>query len=67
MIEKTRIIHAIQEINTSAARHWLEAFDVSALRRYLDHLQLTREPRGRASIWVRPGDSPVILCRKPAG
>jgi hypothetical protein len=66
MLDKARIIDAIQEINTSAAKVWLEAFDASALRRYLDHLQITREPRGRASVWVRPGDSPAIVGRRPA-
>ena len=32
----------------------------SDLRRYLDHLHLTLEPRGLESRWRRPGDTAAL-------
>ena len=54
MISKTRIIDAILQLNRSATAEWLDKFATPALRRYLDHLQVTIEPRGRASAASRP-------------
>lgn len=64
MLSKAQIIEAIQQINRTARADWLGVFDVSALRRYLDHLQLTLEPRGAGSTWVRPGDTKAIVTRE---
>lgn len=61
MPDKQRLIEMIQEINPTAAVDWLERFDAGALRDYLDHLQLTLEPRGRRSSWIRRGDSPPVV------
>ncbi len=66
MLTKPQLIHSIQEINNSAQGDWLAMFEVSALNRYLDHLQITLEPRGGASRWIRPNDAPVIVTRRPA-
>ena len=66
MLTKPQLIHSIQEINNSAQKDWLAMFEVSALNRYLDHLQITLEPRGPASRWTRPNDAPVIVTRRPA-
>ncbi|MHC4414552.1 MAG: hypothetical protein ACYS0G_04640 [Planctomycetota bacterium] len=65
MISKNQIIDAIQQLNRSAGRDWLDMFAASALRRYLDHLQVTLEPRGRGSVWIRHGDTPAIITRRP--
>ncbi len=46
-IGKPQIIEAIREINPTAKRPWLENFTVADLGQYLEHLQLTLEPRGR--------------------
>ena len=66
MLTKPQLIHSIQEINNSAQGDWLAMFEISALNRYLDHLQITLEPRGPTSRWIRPGDAPVIVTRRPA-
>ena len=66
MLSKEHVIQAIQQINRSARQEWLALFDVSALRRYLDHLQRTLEPRGGHSIWVRPNETHAIVTREPA-
>jgi hypothetical protein len=66
MLSKERIIQAIQQINRSARREWLSMFDALALRRYLDHLQRTLEPRGGHSVWVRPNETAAIVTREPA-
>lgn len=66
MLSKEQIIQAIQQINRSARQEWLSLFDVSALRRYLDHLQRTLEPRGGHSIWVRPNETSAVVTREPA-
>jgi hypothetical protein len=65
MLSKHQIIEGIQQINRSAHRDWLEVFDIHALRRYLDHLQRTLEPRGGHSIWIRPGDTPAVVTKHP--
>jgi hypothetical protein len=66
MISKTQIIDAIQQINQSARRDWLDMFASSALRRYLDRLELTLEPRGRDSFWTRQNETPAVVTRSPA-
>ena len=65
MLDKMQIIEAIRQINRSAKLEWLGRFDAVALRRYLEHLQLTEEPRGRNSRWIRRDDSPAIMTRHP--
>jgi hypothetical protein len=67
MLSKSQIIEAIQAINKSARREWLGVFDVAELRAYLDHLQLTLEPRGARSAWVRRNGSPSVVTRLPVG
>ncbi|MHC5023421.1 MAG: hypothetical protein ACYTGG_05855 [Planctomycetota bacterium] len=66
MLSKLQLIAQIQNINQSATTDWLDHFDVSALKRYLDHLQKTLEPRGRHSTWIRQGDTPAVVTRRPA-
>jgi hypothetical protein len=67
MTSRTKVIDAIQELNRSAQRQWLESFDTGALRHYLDHLEVTLEPRGRSSVWVRSGDTKPAVTRTPSG
>ena len=62
-MQKTTLIECIRQINASAAREWLETFDVPALRRYLQNLQRTLEPRGGRS-WVRPAEAPAAITRR---
>ncbi len=64
MISKAQIIDAIQQLNRSARRDWLDMFALPALRRYLDHLEVTLEPRG--SVWVRPDETPAVITRNPS-
>ncbi len=56
-IGKPQIIEAIRQLNPTAKRPWLEKFTVWDLDRYLDHLQLTLEPRGYSSFWPTSGRS----------
>lgn len=65
MLSKDQIIASIQQINRSARREWLGLFDISALHRYLDHLQHALEPRGGHSVWVRPNETTAIVTRQP--
>ncbi|MCH8824271.1 MAG: hypothetical protein IH984_12300 [Planctomycetes bacterium] len=65
MMSKTQLINSIQQINQSARAEWLAAFEPKALQGYLDHLQITLEPRGRNSSWIRPAGTPVIVTRNP--
>lgn len=65
MLNKLQIIEAIQQINQSARREWLDLFDAGALRRYLDHLQWMLEPRSGNSIWVRDEQSAATMTRQP--
>jgi len=63
MLNKSQLISAIQQINRTARADWLESFDISALRNYLNNLQRTLEPRGIGSRWTRLGDTPPIVAR----
>ena len=67
MLTKGQIIDAIQQINQSAQREFLDVFDTDALQLYFDHLQRTQEPRGGESCWVRQGETPAVVTRQPAG
>ena len=67
MTSRSKVIDAIQQINRSARRDWLETFDTPALRCYLDHLEVTLEPRGRGSVWVRPAETPAFFTRTSSG
>lgn len=63
MMTKSQLIEAIQQINQTASGEWLERFESEALREYLDHLQLTQEPRGGQSRWVRRPQTPAAVSR----
>jgi hypothetical protein len=63
---RQQLVSQIIEINPSATTAFLGAFENSALRTYLDHLHSAQIPRGRHATWVRPGDSPAIMCRERA-
>ncbi len=64
MLDKNRLIELIQATNKSSDRIWLEQFDCDDLRLYLDHLDMTLEPRGAQSRWTRRGDTPAVVWRK---
>jgi hypothetical protein len=66
VLNKPQAIDAIIRINRTATREFLERFEVPALYRYLNHLQLTQEPRGPHSRWQREPHSPAIVTREPA-
>ena len=65
MLSKTRVINAIVQLNRSAPPDWLNKFAVTALRKYLDHLEITIEPRGRESVWIRSPKTPAFVTRDP--
>lgn len=66
MLEKSMLINQIQQINRSARSEWLDAFDSSDLRLYLDHLERSLEPRGAGSFWIRRSDTPAVVTRRAA-
>ena len=63
MLSKAQIIDEIIEINRSASPRWLDRFQPPALRRYLDHLERSLEPRGGDSFWIRPGETAPVIWR----
>jgi hypothetical protein len=65
MLSKVQLIEGIQEVNQSARRDWLDLFDVTALKRYLDHLNWMLGPRGGHSPWERPNETRAMLTRQP--
>ncbi len=65
MLSKAHLIDSIREINSSARTEFLRHFEPSALRLYLDHLQLAVEPRDRESTWVRRHETGPVVTRKP--
>jgi hypothetical protein len=65
-MSKSGLIDGIIRINPTARADWLERFDRKALDRYLEHLLHALEPRGRASFWVRDGETTAIVTRAAA-
>jgi len=65
MLTKNQVIDAICRLNPTAPIAWLSSFDLSALRRYYEHLLITLEPRGTRG-WVRMSDTPAVITRRPA-
>jgi hypothetical protein len=64
MLDKNHLIDLILKSNPGCSRDWLDQFSADQLRSYLDHLEITMEPRGRNSRWARPGDTPAVVWRK---
>jgi hypothetical protein len=64
MLTKKQLIDGITEINPSADLSWLDDFADDELQRYLDHLQLTIEPRGTS--WMRTHETTAVVCRNAA-
>lgn len=64
MLDKNQLIDLILKNNPGSNREWLAQFESGQLRSYLDHLEMTLEPRGRNSRWARPGDTPAVVWRK---
>jgi hypothetical protein len=64
MLSKQQLMNGITELNPTADLGWLDTFDEPALRLYLDHLQVTIEPRGTS--WLRTHETTAIVCRRPA-
>ncbi len=60
-LSRDQVIDRIVRINTSATASFLEKFETASLKRYLDHLDVAKGPRGRRSGWIRPGDSRAIM------
>lgn len=61
--QRVQLVSRILELNPSADTTFLATFNNSALAQYLAHLGRTVEPRGGASRWVRPMDTPAIVVR----
>ena len=62
-MSKQQMIEAIREHNRSAPDTFLVHFNEKALQSYLRRLTTVRGCRGRASVWVREGDTPAIVTR----
>jgi len=60
MQPKTYLIDAIRSLNPTASACWLDRFDVSHLRSYLDHLLTATAPRGNS--WTRPAETPAVMA-----
>jgi hypothetical protein len=62
-LTREQVVDRIIAINPTATTEFLEAFNERSLGKYLDHLLAASGPRGRRSVWPRPGDSPAISAR----
>lgn len=61
-----QLVERIIDLNPTAEPAFLARFQPKALADYLDHLALTREPRGKSSTWVRRRGEPAICARAAA-
>lgn len=62
---RAQLISSILEKNPSASLEFLGRFPEPALKDYLDHLELTAEPRGLGRGWIRRDGQPAIVTRVP--
>jgi len=60
-----QIVEGIRSFNATASTEYLASFDDRSLRLYLEHLRAASAPRGRTSVWERPGDTPAVLSHDP--
>ena len=58
------LIDEIRAHNPSASLAFLATFTKRDLEVYLEHLANAKEPRGRSSRWLRPGDTPAMVLRQ---
>ncbi len=65
MLNKSQLIDAIRDLNSSADRAWLGLFTRDELERYLQHLQHAQQPRGE-SPWQRTSETQAIMVRHAA-
>lgn len=63
VLSRGQLIEQILELNPGASLEFLEGFGADELSQYLNHLLWLQQPRTRAAVWVRPGDSPAVLAR----
>ena len=61
MITKARLIDEIRQVNSAVGPDWLGRFSDAELQSYLDHLQISLEPRGATSSWVRRPETPAVM------
>lgn len=64
-LSKTQLIDQIISLNPTATTAFLDAFQESGLRNYLDHLLALQTPRGRDATWTRRNDTPAIVSAEP--
>jgi hypothetical protein len=64
-LSKAQLIDQIMSLNPTATTSFLEAFQESGLRNYLDHLLALQTPRGREATWTRRADTPAIVAAEP--
>lgn len=63
ILSRGQLIEQILEHNPGASIEFLGDFGAGELHQYLNHLLWLQQPRSRAAVWVRPGDSPAVLAR----
>jgi len=61
---REQVVDRIITMNPSATRRFLDHFEPSQLRHYLDHLIVAMSPRGPNSQgWIRPGNiAAITVC-----
>ena len=65
LVERSRLVSRILEMNPSASSAFLESFKLNDLSAYLNHLLSATQPRGRLARWIRPDNTPGIAASVP--
>lgn len=65
LFSRVQIVSRILELNPTTSASFLDAFDDQSLGHYLARLHALQQPRPAPRGWVRPCDTPAILCREP--
>jgi hypothetical protein len=63
MTLRGKLIEEIVAVSPHSSPEFLGRFTSEQLRNYLEHLQLTIEPRG--TRWKRQGTSPAVVQYRP--
>lgn len=61
---RKRVVEQIISVNPTATAAFLDRFGTTELQNYLEHLEVTSQPRGAAARWIRPSGTPGIVVHE---
>lgn len=67
LFSRPQIVSRIIELNPTSTVAYLASFTDKSLHQYLSRLNGLQTPRMGSKGWIRPTESPAIICRESMG